>query len=205
MRKKFGSAGAAKFQRRLFRADFKSTSRVTRRAPSRVEGPHPADELDQFPILARTAPPTPGLPSPEHSESGALPADQCPGLEDHQRASPIWPDSLEDHPEVPVPRAELGPILGPFEHRDLVSLRENFQRQFVLRSEQRKRVEQCQPEHLKLDLPSLVRNSAPINPFATPDAISATHRRELRARSPSPARSNSQSRPQGLPCLTRYH
>ena len=129
-----------------------------RAAPSRVEGPHPADELNQFRVLSRTPTSAFGLPSPEHPESSSLPADECFGLEDHQGVSPICPDSHEHDPETPVPPAEPGLGRLPSEHGDLVSQGKNFYREFVLRSDYREWVDQNRPEHLKHDRLSLLAN-----------------------------------------------
>ena len=103
--------------------------------PRRVDRPHAADESDQFEILPGSTTPPAGLPSPEHSESGSLPADNSLRPEDHQRNLPIRPSSLEHDPEPLVPRAKFRPVRSPFEHRDLVSQGENFHDQFVLRAE----------------------------------------------------------------------
>lgn len=112
-----------------------------RAAPSRVDGPYAADELDQFQILPRSITPSAGLSSPKHPQSRSLPADDGLGPEDHQRGFPIRPSPLEYHPETPVPRATLRPRRLPFKHSDWVSQGGSFHGRFVLRAEQRPRVD----------------------------------------------------------------
>ena len=60
------------------------------------------DQLNQRAILSRSSTARPGLPPPEHPEPGALPTDDGLGLEEDQRAAPVWPPSFQDHPEQPV-------------------------------------------------------------------------------------------------------
>src|SRR6266516_4074822 len=122
--------------RRSMQSQFGQFVANARAAPSRVEGPHPADELDQFRVLSRPAESAPRLPSPEHPESSSLPADECFGPDDKQSGSPIGPNSHEKHPEIPVRPAELGPPRLPFEHHELMAQRQNFQGEIVPRSKE---------------------------------------------------------------------
>jgi hypothetical protein len=64
-------------------------------------------ELDQFPVLPKSTTPTARLPSPEHPESGSLPADASLWPENHQWSFPPGPSSLQYHPETPLPAGEL--------------------------------------------------------------------------------------------------
>jgi hypothetical protein len=105
--------------------------------------------LDQFPVLPGATPPTARLPSPEHPESGSLPAEDSFWPENHQWSFPSGPSSLQDHPETPIPAPELWLWYLPLEDDDLVPQRQNFQREFVPRSEQRLRVDQHHAEKLK--------------------------------------------------------
>lgn len=52
-------------------------------APSRVDRPHAADELDQFRVLPGATTPPAGLTSQEQPESGSLPAEKSLRPEDH--------------------------------------------------------------------------------------------------------------------------
>src|SRR6266516_2196189 len=75
--------------RRSIQSQFGQFVSDPRAAPSRVEGPHPADELNQSRVLSRSTGSTPRLPSPEHPQSRSLPADEGFGPEEDQRVSPI--------------------------------------------------------------------------------------------------------------------
>jgi hypothetical protein len=70
--------------------------------------------------------PTARLPSPEHPESGPLPADDSLRPENHQWSFPFGPSSLQYHPETPIPAVELWLWHWPFEDDDLVPQRQNF-------------------------------------------------------------------------------
>src|SRR5882762_1263145 len=102
---------ACKPQLSQFVADARTT-------PGRIDAPHPADELDQFPVLCGSPTPPSGLPSPEHPESGSLPADDSLWPEDDQWCFPSWPSSLQHHPETSIPPAELWPWRSPLKDRD---------------------------------------------------------------------------------------
>ena len=133
---------ACKPQLSQFVADARTT-------PGRIDAPHPADELDQFPVLCGSPTPPSGLPSPEHPESGSLPANDSLWPEDDQWCFPSWPSSLQHHPETSIPPAELWPWRSPLKDRDLVPQGQNFQRDFVPTSEQGPRVDQHDPEKFK--------------------------------------------------------
>src|SRR5258706_6408187 len=62
--------------RRRFQSQFGQFVANARAASSRVEGPHPPDELDQLRVLSRSPESAPRLPQPEHPESSSLPADE---------------------------------------------------------------------------------------------------------------------------------
>ena len=87
-----------------------------------------------------------GLPSPEHPESSSLPGDECFGLEDDQRISPIGPNSHEEKPKISVGPAEPGPARLPFEHHELMAQRQDFEGEIVPTLEEGKRVGQNDPE-----------------------------------------------------------
>ena len=80
---------------RRCQSQFSQLVAYARAAPGRVGPPHSVNELDQFRVRSRSPTPVPGLPSPEHPKSRSLPADECIGLEEHQRVSPIGPNSPE--------------------------------------------------------------------------------------------------------------
>jgi len=113
----------------------KKTPAASRMAIRQGQLHHTANELDQFPVLLRSAASSPGFPSLEHSESGSLPADDGLGAEEHQGGSPFRPNALEHPPQISVPRAKLRPVPPTFEHGDLVAQSQNFHCQFVLGSE----------------------------------------------------------------------
>jgi len=76
--------------------------------------------MDQGGILSRSSTALPGLPSPEHPEPVSLPTDDGLGLEDDQRNTPVWPPSLQDHPDFAL---QSGLVRPPMKHRDLVPKR----------------------------------------------------------------------------------
>ena len=105
--------------------------------------------MDQFRALPRSTTPPAGLPSPEHPESGSLPTHDGLWPENHQWSFPPRPSSLQHHPQTSIPAAELWSWRLPFEDDDLVPQRQNFQHEFVLRSQQRPGVDQSHPEEFK--------------------------------------------------------
>src|SRR6266536_104106 len=160
--------------RRSIQSQFGQFVSDPRAAPSRVEGPHPADELNQSRVLSRTPATASGLPSPERLESRSLPADERFGPEDDQGVSPIGPTSHEQQPEIPVRRAELGPARLPFEHHELMAQRQNFQGKILSRSEERKRLGQNDPENGQHGPLSLIANHRHTI-ISQRDGFSATH------------------------------
>ena len=74
--------------------------------------------------------------------SGSLPVDDRLGLEDHQRGTPVWPPSFQDHPEQPVCPLQSGLRRLPIEHRDLVPEGEILQGELLLGTEPGQRVAQ---------------------------------------------------------------
>src|SRR5258708_7503603 len=102
-----------------------------------------------FRVLCGSPTPPSGLPSPEHPESGSLPADDSLWPEEDQWCFPSWPSSLQHHPETSIPPAELWPWRSPLKDRDLVPQGQNFQRDFVPTPEQGPRVDQHDPEKCK--------------------------------------------------------
>src|SRR5207249_4506113 len=104
------------------------------------------------------------------------------GPEEDQGVSPIGPTSHEQQPEIPVRRAELGPARLPFEHHELMAQRQNFQGEILSRSEERKRIDQNEPENGQHGPLSLIANHRH-SIISQRDGFSATHRGHRSAQS----------------------
>ena len=77
------------------RPSLASSSRM-RGLASRIDGPHPANQLNQLGILSGASTGMPELTSPQHPEPDSLPADNGLGLKNHQRGTPVWPPSFQN-------------------------------------------------------------------------------------------------------------
>jgi hypothetical protein len=94
-----------------------------RRAPAGVLGRHLPDERDRVGLerrptaLART-------PSPEEPEGGAVPANDCLGLDDYEELAPAGPNANEESPDDAVSSPKPWSRRGPVQDGELLAERE---------------------------------------------------------------------------------
>ena len=76
----------------------------------------------------RSAAAWPGSPAPIETEAGAVPAYHGVGFHENQDARPAGPTLAECRPEKPIPGVQFWPRPFPFQHGDLLSEGEDFER-----------------------------------------------------------------------------
>lgn len=92
--------------------------------PGRVLGRQSPDQRAKLGSDARPASATAaGEPVPVEAEAGAVPADACLGLPDHENLGPASPEAMLDDPEPEIGCCHPWPAAGPREYAELASSR----------------------------------------------------------------------------------
>ena len=102
-----------------------------RRSPTRIFSADVADEVANL-AWNRRAPglASPDLPRPEEAKCVAVPENDCFGLNDHQRRTPVRPHAGEPDPQKTVSSLQPGALLrGALKDTDLMPERNILQLQ----------------------------------------------------------------------------
>ena len=76
-------------------------------APGGVDPPHLTDKGSQLKVQAGPASMGARLPAPKQAKAFAMPAEHCPGLDQHERPLPFAPATLEHYPQESIGGLEL--------------------------------------------------------------------------------------------------
>jgi hypothetical protein len=98
----------------------------SRRAPRRVLGRRPFDQILHFRIDSRSTPTRSGAPAPVETKPGAVPADYRFWFHDDANIAPAVPEMPKRRPEESVQGMERWTRPFPFENRGLLAKREDL-------------------------------------------------------------------------------
>src|ERR1700687_2258779 len=121
------------------------------RAPARVLGRHPLDQIAGF--LTRTGPPNPFLhpraKSPIEAEPRPVPSDHRVWFDDDERIDPPGPDSAHHDPKEPVNGGQSRTWMTARQDRELLPQRQILQRQVTSGAAEGEKPTEHEPESVE--------------------------------------------------------